>query len=335
MRFIVVLAAVVMVTGCGRSVKDGELVGAGSTFVYPLAARWIPDYARTHDVKITYGAIGSGGGIAQLTNRTIDLGASDAPMSPREVRACKGCIQIPWALAGTSIAYNVPGAPRHLNLSGPVLAGIFLGHVKSWDDPAIADLNPGAALPHIAVTPIYRVDASGTTYNLTDYLSNVSPEWERRAGTGKSASFPAGAGAKGSAGVSAALTRTRGGITYVELAYSLENGFPYAALRNRAGNFVLPRPGAVSAAAATVRSIPANKPVSIVDPPASATLAYPLSTFTYAIAPRRTDRADVLKPFLRYAIGPGQRFAADLQFAPLPPPVVAADGRTIALITKA
>ena len=335
-----VVAAALALAGCGgggggsQAGGGGVLVGAGSTFVFPLVAKWIPDYSKSHGVTITYGPIGSGGGIQQITNRTVDFGASDAPLSPDQQRACKGCVQIPWALAGTSIPYNVPGAPQHLRLSGAVLADIFLGKVKSWDDPAIAQLNPGVKLPQLDVTPIYRTDSSGTTYNFTDYLSQVSPEWKSKVGTGTSVNFSAGTGGKGSSGVAAALSRAKGGITYIDAAYSIENGFAFAAQQNKAGKFVLPDRQAVAAAAATITTIPADNAVSIVDPPASAPTAYPLATFTYAIVPEKSAKADLLKPFLLYAIGPGQQFSAGLEFARLPAAILAADRKTIARITK-
>ena len=335
-----VVAAALTLAGCGgagggsQASGGGVLVGAGSTFVFPLVAKWIPDYSKSHGVTITYGPIGSGGGIQQITNRTVDFGASDAPLSPDQQRACKGCLQIPWALAGTSIPYNVPGAPEHLKLTGAVLADMFLGKVKSWDDPAIARLNPGAKLPQLDVTPIYRTDSSGTTYNFTDFLSHASPAWKSKVGTGTSVNFSAGTGGKGSSGVAAALSRAKGGITYIDAAYSIENGFAYAALQNKAGKFVLPDRQAVAAAAATVTTVPADNAVSIVDPPASAPAAYPLATFTYAIVPEKSPKADLLKPFLLYAIGPGQRFAAGLEFATLPEAILAADRKTIGRITK-
>jgi phosphate transport system substrate-binding protein len=339
-RLVALVVGAVLLAGCGgggggssRS-GGGVLVGAGSTFVYPLVSKWIPDYSERHGVTITYGPIGSGGGIQQITNHTVDFGASDAPLTPDQQKACKGCVQIPWALAGTSIPYNLSAAPKHLKLSGPVLADIFLGKITSWSDPAIARLNPGTKLPATRVTPIFRTDSSGTTYNLTDYLARVSPEWKSKVGTGTAVDFPAGTGAKGSSGVAADLSRANGAITYIDAAYSIENGFSYAALQNRAGKFVLPERGAVAAAAATVTSVPPDNAVSIVDPPASATGAYPLSTFTYAIVPQKSDKADLLKPFLLYAIGPGQKFGAELEFAPLPAKIVAADKATIARITK-
>jgi phosphate transport system substrate-binding protein len=333
-------AALLLLAGCGgggsgtNSVSGGALVGAGSSFVYPLVAKWIREYSKVHGVTITYGPIGSGGGVEQMSNRTIDFGASDAPLTPDQQQTCKGCLQIPWALAGTSIAYNVAGAPKHLRLTGPLLADMFLGKVKKWNDPAIAKLNPGVKLPSLAIAPIYRYDSSGTTYNITDYLSRVSPEWKSRVGTGTAARFPAGAGARGSAGVAAALSRAHGGITYIDAAYSIQNGLSFAMLQNKAGKFTLPDRAAVAAAAATVMTVPPDNAVSIVDPPASAPTAYPLSTFTYAIVPRASPKAALLKPFLTYAIGPGQRFGADLEFAQLPEKILAANKAAIAEITK-
>lgn len=330
------VAGVLLLAGCGGKGKSsdsssgGALVGAGSTLVFPLVAKWIPDYAKTHGVAITYGPIGSGGGIRQLTNRAVDFGASDAPLTANEQSACKGCVEIPWALAGTAITYNVPGAPKHLRLTGPVIADMFLGKITSWNDAAIAKLNPGAKLSTIPVTPIFRRDSSGTTYTFTDFLSRVSPTWKRRLGTGTSVEFPTGAGGEGSSGVAAALSRARGAIGYLDAAYAIENGLSSAAVRNRAGNYVLPVRRAVSAAAATVTSVRPGKAVSIVDPPASAAAAYPISTFTYAVVPQKSAKANLLSPFLTYAIGPGQRFAAALQFAVLPPKILAADKATIA-----
>jgi phosphate transport system substrate-binding protein len=325
--------------GCGGgggsgSRSGGALLGAGSTFVFPLEAKWIPDYSKKQGVTITYGPIGSGGGIEQLTNRTIDFGASDAPLSPDQQKACKGCLQIPWALSGTSIPYNVPGTPKHLKLTGEILAHIYLGKVKTWNDPSIARLNPGTELPALRITPIYRSDSSGTTYNLTDYLAMVSNEWRTKIGIGTAVSFPVGAGAKGSSGVSAALIRASGGIGYVDTAYSIRNGFTYAALQNRAGSFELPTTAAVAAAAQAAQTIPPDNAISIVDPPASAAQAYPLSTFTYALVPERSAKADLLKPFLSYAITDGQSFGPPLEFARLPQKIVAADRKTIGRIKR-
>ena len=335
------LAGILLVAGCGgksegsNAAAGGALVGGGSTLVFPLLAKWIPDYARTHGVSITYGPIGSGGGIRQLSNRTVDFGASEAPLTAPERRACKGCLEIPWALAGTAITYNVPGAPKHLKLTGAVIADMFLGRIKTWNDAAIAKLNAGVKLPPVPVTPIFRRDSSGTTYTFTDFLSGTSPAWKRRLGTGTSVQFPTGAGGEGSAGVAAALARGRGAIGYLDLAYSIQNHLSYAAVRNRAGRYVLPDRAAVTAAAATAGSVRPGSAVSIVDPPASAAAAYPISTFSYALVPRRTAKAKLLRPFLAYAVGPGQRFAAALQFASLPPKILAADRAAIAKLRQA
>jgi phosphate transport system substrate-binding protein len=334
------LCVALLVGGCGgtgsseKGSSGGALVGAGSTFVFPLVAKWIPDYSKKHGVTITYGPIGSGGGIQQATNRTVDFGASDAPLSPDQQSGCKGCLQIPWALGGTSIPYNVPGAPQHLKLTGELLANIYLGKIKSWNDPSIAKLNPGAKLPALSITPIYRSDSSGTTYNLTDYLAKVSSEWKAKVGTGTSVNFPTGVGGKGSSGVAAALSQAKGGVTYVDVAYSIQSNFAFAELRNRAGSFQLPNTATVTAAAQAVRAIPADNSISIVDPPASAAQAYPLSTFTYAIVPTRSGKADLLKPFLLYAVTDGQRFAPALEFAKLPQKILDVDKRTIDRIKK-
>ena len=338
MRRLAVLAAALLLAGCGggdsSSSGGGALVGAGSSFVFPLISKWIPDYSKRHGGTITYGPIGSGGGIHQLTNRTIDFGASDAPLTANQARSCNGCLQIPWALAGTSIAYHLSGAPKHLKLTGPVLADMFLGKIKKWNDPPIARLNPGVKLPAVTVTPIYRRDSSGTTYNFTDYLSRVSAAWKGKVGTGTYVTFPVGAGGQGSSGVGAALSSTQGAIGYIDAAYSIRNDLSYAALQNKAGKYTLPDRAAVAAAAATVTTVPPDNAVSIVDPPASAATAYPLSTFTYALVPQKSGKADLLKPFLTSAIGPGQQFAAELEFAQLPAKILAADKTTIAKMQK-
>ena len=183
------------------------LVGAGSTLVAPLVAQWSNDYAKKTGVTITYGAIGSGGGIAQITARTVDFGASDAPLTPDQASACKDCVQVPWALGATLVSYNLKGAPAKLKLSGPVLADIYLGKITHWNDPAIAPLNPGAKLPATPVTPVYRSDGSGDTYAFSDFLSKVSPDWKSKQGVSTQVSFPTGIGGKGNDGVAAVLGR--------------------------------------------------------------------------------------------------------------------------------
>src|SRR5215467_15348314 len=216
------------------------LVGAGSTFVFPLGSQWSPDYSKKAAVTVTYGAIGSGGGVASITDRSVDFGASDAPLTADQAKSCDGCVQLPWALGGTSIPYNVSGAPAHLHLSGPVLADIYLDKIKSWNDPAIAKLNPGVDLPSTKITPAFRSDASGTSYNFTDYLASISATAKSKIGVTTQPAFPTGVGAKGSSGVAGVLTKTNGAIGYVDAAYAQQSNLAYAAIQNAANQFVLP-----------------------------------------------------------------------------------------------
>jgi phosphate transport system substrate-binding protein len=307
-------------------------VGAGSTFVFPLVSQWTADYSKRASVTVTYGAIGSGGGIAAITDRSVDFGASDAPLSSDQQTACNGCVEIPWALGGTSIAYNVSGASQHLRLTGPVLAKIYLGQVKSWNDPAIQQLNPTVHLPTTRITPVFRSDASGTSYNFTDYLASVSSDAKSKVGVTTQPAFPTGIGAKGSSGVAGVIKNTNGAIGYVDVAYSQQNHLAYAAIQNAARVYQLPTVATIGAAAAAAPSPKPNAAVSIVNPPASAPHAYPISTFTYVIVPTSSSKAVTMRDFLTYAVTTGQSFGPKLLFAPLPPHVVAADKRAIATI---
>jgi phosphate transport system substrate-binding protein len=342
-RTLAALVLVLLLAACGGSKSttttssssgDGSkvLVGAGSTFVYPLVSQWVGDYSKRTGVTVTYGAIGSGGGIAAITDRSVDFGASDAPLTPDQVAKCNGCLELPWALGGTSIPYNVKGAPAHLRLTGPVLADMFLGRITAWNDPAIAKLNPGAALPATRIAPVFRSDASGTSYNFTDYLSHVSPTWKAKFGASTLPAFPTGQGAKGSSGVAGVLSHTDGAVTYVDVAYATTSNLPYAAIQNAAKRFTLPGVSTCKAAAAAVPPPKPNEAISIVDPPAAAPNAYPICTFTYVIVPKTSPKAQALKDFLTYAITTGQQFGPKLLFAPLPPAVVAADKTAIATI---
>jgi phosphate transport system substrate-binding protein len=283
-------------------------------------------------VTITYGAIGSGGGIAQITARTVDFGASDAPFSPDQADTCKECLQVPWALAATLVSYHVSGAPAKLKLSGPVLADIYLGKIARWNDPQIASLNPGADLPATKITPVFRSDSSGDTYAFSDFLAKASPTWKAQKGVSTQISFPAGVGGKGNDGVAAVVQRTDGALGYLAISYVFGNKVDYALIRNEAGQFPVPGPASITAAAGAVTSIPPDNAISLTNPPASAPGAYPISTFTYALVPESSPKATTLQDFLTYAIGDGQAFAAKLQFAPLPAKVMAADRTTIAKI---
>lgn len=303
---------------------SGPLTGAGSTFVAPLMSKWESDYASRTGNTVTYGAIGSGGGIEQITQRTVDFGASDAPLSSDQIDAANGVVQIPWSLGAVVPAYNLKGAPDHIKLTGEVLADIYLGNVTTWDDPAIAKLNPGVSLPATKITPVYRSDGSGDTYAFTDYLSKVSDAWDSQVGTSTQVKFPTGVGAEGSSGVAGSMTSTDGAIGYLTIAYVTSSDLHYALLQNAAGNFPEATIDNINAAAATVKSVPPTG-VSIVDPPASAKNAWPDSTFTYAIVPTSTPKAAALKQFLTYALGPGQAFAGDLGYGTLPAQVVSDD----------
>jgi phosphate transport system substrate-binding protein len=317
----------------GATGSSTTLVGAGSTLVAPLMSQWQPEYNKKAEVAVTYGAIGSGGGISQITARTVDFGASDAPLNEEQFAEAKGVVQIPWALAATVIAYHVEGVPNKLKLTGPVLAEIFEGKVKTWNAPAIATLNPGVKLPSTAITPIHRSDGSGDTYALTNYLSQISPTWKSSIGKGTEVKFPGGVGGKGNSGVGGAISSTNGSIGYIAIAYVLANEFDYALIKNAAGEYPVPGIPSISAAAKALTSVPANNEVSIVNPPASAVGAYPISTFTYAIVPEKAPKATTLKPFLKWAITTGQEFGPKLDFAPLPAKVVTADEATIEKIT--
>jgi phosphate transport system substrate-binding protein len=333
------LALTISVAACGSSSSDSSssanspLVGAGSTLVAPLMSKWQSDYASKTEATVTYGAIGSGGGIDQITSRTVDFGASDAPLTEDQFSEADGVEQIPWALSGTVPAYNVQGAPENLKLNGEVLTDIYLGKVTQWDDPAIAKLNSGASLPSTKITPVYRSDGSGDTYAFTNYLSTVSPEFKSKVGTSTQVKFPTGVGAEKNDGVAAAISQTDGAIGYVGLAYALSNELSTPLIENSAGAFPEPGVESVEAAADAVSTIGPNNEISLADLPSTAEGAYPISTYTYVIVPLESSKAEALKKFITYAIGPdGQAYGPDLDFAPLPKQVVAADKKAIAKI---
>jgi phosphate transport system substrate-binding protein len=340
----VVLAIVVLATACGSSgsssgsggapANDKALNGAGSTLVAPLMAQWAPDYATKAGVTITYGPVGSGGGIDAITSRTVDFGASDAPLSSDQATACKGCVQIPWALAATVVTYHVSGVPNKLKLTGDVLAKIFNGDITSWDDPAIKSLNSGVNLPGTHNTPIYRSDGSGDSFVFTSYLSAVSPDWKSNVGASTQPSFPAGQGAEKNSGVAAAVQSTDGAIGYVAVSYIAADSLDEALIQNQAGNYPEPSTDAISAAAAAASGIQPDGSIPLVNPPASAADAYPLSTYSYAIVPKQSPKAAALKKFFTYAITDGQSFGPDLGFPGLPSSVVSHDKQVIASITS-
>jgi phosphate transport system substrate-binding protein len=329
---VAILAGVLAATASARS-SDTRISGAGSSFVFPLVSQWIPALGQAYGYQVAYASVGSGAGIAQITARTVDFGASDAPLTTDQFTACKGCVQIPWALGATSIMYNIPGLNKQLRLTGKVLAGIYLGQITSWDDAAIKALNPGANLPSMKITPIYRSDNSGTTYNFTDYLQNVSAAWRSKIGRGVNASWPAGVGGKGSSGVTGVLTHTQGGIAYADIAYALANHVKVAAIKNAAGKYVTPGIKQIAAAAATIKNVPENNEMHIVNPSAKSPAAYPICTFTYVILPIKSDKAADLRKMVFWALTKGQTYGPKLLFVPIPKTVLAASEKTLRQIS--
>ena len=301
------------------------LKGAGSSFVAPLVAQWQANYK---GANVEYNPIGSGGGIAAITARTVDFGASDAPLAKDEFAACKGCVQIPWALSATSIPYNLDLNGR-LKLNGKLLAGIYLGQIKNWNDKRIKALNKSLKLPSTKITPVYRSDNSGTTYNFTDYLSSVNTTWRKQYGVGTNAKWPAGIGAPKSSGVAAAVSQTKGAIGYVDVAYAIKSRLPFAAIQNAAGRYTLPGIVGIKAAASTVKKVAASNEVSIVNPPRSYRSAYPICTFTYVILPLKTSKASDLRKFVFWALTSGQQYGPRLRFVPIPRKVLGASEKTL------
>jgi phosphate transport system substrate-binding protein len=326
--------ALTAIAAAGAKSTDTTITGAGSSFVAPLVSTWTPALGSAFGYTVQYSAVGSGAGIAAITNRQVDFGASDAPLSPDQATACKSCVQIPWALSATSIAYNVPGAPVHLNLDGSTISKIFLGQITNWNDPAIKALNKGASLPDLKITPVFRSDGSGTSYNFTDYLSSVNAEWKSKIGVSTQPAFPAGVGAKGSGGVAGVVSRTDGAVTYVDVAYALRNHIRFAAVRNAAGKFLYPSLRRIAAAASSVTSVPAGNEMHIVNPSKKYDLAYPICTFTYVIVPQQTAHAAELRKLIFWALTQGQKpeYEAKLMFAPLPKPVLVAAEKTLKTI---
>ena len=323
------LAATTGALAGGSSTRAGSLNGAGATFPFPLISQWQKDYGSKTGTTVNYNPIGSGGGIAAITARTVDFGASDAPLTPDQLNACNGCVQIPWVLSATSIIYNLPGVPNNLKLTGQVIANIYLGKIANWNAPAIKAINPRVNLPSTKITPVFRSDGSGTTYNFTDYLSRMSPEWKSKVGNSTTVSFPAGIGGRCSSGLAGVVQNTEGGIGYVDVAYALTNRIKFASVRNNAGRFVTPGLRAIAAAGSTVRLVPPTNEMHIVNPPRTKPLAYPISTFSYVLLPRKTAKAPELRRFVFYALTQGQRFGPRLLFVPIPRPVLFAAERTL------
>jgi phosphate transport system substrate-binding protein len=328
-----VTAVAVGAAGASTSRHSATTIsGAGSTFVQPLVSQWISPLGSAYGYELQYSGVGSGAGVAAITARTVDFGASDAPLTSDQFAACNGCEQIPWALGATSVMYNLPGVPNLLKMDGPTLANIFMGKITTWNDPAIAALNKGVNLPSTKISIAHRSDNSGTTFNFTDYLSSVSPTWKSKVGSGVAVNWPVGSGGKGSSGVAALVSQTPGSIGYADIYYTIHNHLSYFRMKNRSGKFATPGLRGMLAAAQSDPKPAADNSLSIVNPPAKYPNSYPISTFTYVIVPLQSSKAPDLKKFLFWAVTKGQTYGPKLLFAPLPKPVLVVAEKAIAKI---
>jgi phosphate transport system substrate-binding protein len=321
----------------GISANASTLInGAGATFPYPLYSKWFSEYQKVDpDVQINYQSIGSGGGIRQFLEKTVDFGASDAPMTDEQIKKSDDqAIHIPTVLGAVVITYNLPGVESGLKLSGDIVADIFLGKITKWNDPRIVKLNPKTTLKDEAIVVVHRSDGSGTSAIFTDYLSKVSPDWKSKVGQGPAVSWPAGLGGKGNEGVSGLVKQTPGSIGYVELIYAENNKLPYATLKNKAGQFVVPSAKTVSAAAAGESSkMPADFRTSITD--AAGKDSYPISGFTYLLVYKNMpgEKGQKIVKFLKWALADGQKIAEPMFYAPLPKALVKKVEAKVATIT--
>ena len=299
--------------------------GAGSTFIYPMFSKWTNEYHKMHpDVEFNYQAIGSGGGIRQLLNGTVEIGASDAPLNDEQMAAAEKAhgpvIHLPDAMGAVTVSYNVPGVKGTLKFSGPVLANIFLGKIKKWNDPAIKALNPGVKLPDNQIIVVHRSDGSGDTYIFVDYLCKVSKQWNSNVGRGTSVQWPVGLGAKGNQGVAAQIQRTPNSIGYITLIYALQNNIAFGSVKNKAGNFIHPTIQSVTDAAANAATnVPADLRFSITDPPGKT--SYPIASATWLIVYVNQTNRDVAQKtvdFLHWILTDGQKMEPAMDYAPIP-----------------
>jgi phosphate transport system substrate-binding protein len=304
---------------------ETTLNGAGATFPYPMYSKWFSEYNKLHpDVQINYQSIGSGGGIRQVLNGTVDFGASDGPMSDEQLKEAKTKIlHIPTVMGAVVPAYNVAGVSGEIKFTPDVLADIFLGKITNWNNSAIAKANPAIKFPDQAMVVVHRSDGSGTTFIFTDYLSKVSKDWEGTVGKGTSVKWPIGLGGKGNEGVAGQIRQIQGSIGYVELIYAVENKITYGSVRNAAGNFVKATLDGVTEAAASAKAMPADFRVSITNAPGKT--AYPISSFTWLLIPvqaKDPKKGKIIADFLDWMLNDGQKMANQLSYAPLPANVV-------------
>ncbi|HMB84122.1 MAG TPA: phosphate ABC transporter substrate-binding protein PstS [Terriglobales bacterium] len=301
------------------------LNGAGATFPYPMYSKWFSEYNKLHpDVQINYQSIGSGGGIRQVLNGTVDFGASDGPMSDEQLAQSKTKIlHIPTVMGAVVPAYNVPGISGEVKFTPEALAGIFLGKIQNWNNPALAKVNPGVNFPNQPIIVIYRSDGSGTTFIFTDYLSKISKDWSNTVGKGTSVKWQIGMGGKGNEGVAGQVRQLQGAIGYVELIYAVQNKITYGSVRNAAGNFVKASLEGVTEAAASAKTMPADFRVSITNAPGKT--AYPISSFTWLLIPAQAKdptKGKIIADFLDWMVSDGQKMTGQLSYAPLPESVV-------------
>ncbi|MBI4460032.1 MAG: phosphate ABC transporter substrate-binding protein PstS [Acidobacteria bacterium] len=340
---IAIIAIALGLTSAAWSQSSGRVLlnGAGATFPYPMYSKWFDEYHKLHpNIQINYQSIGSGGGIRQITERTVDFGATDGPMTDEQIKEFKNkwggvsVLHFPTVLGAVVPTYNIPGVTQELKFTLEALAGIYLGKITKWNDPEIAKANPGVKLSAAGIVVVRRADGSGTTYVWVDYLSKVSAEWKNKVGVGTSVNWPVGLGGKGNEGVSGLVKQTPNSIGYVELIYAVQNKLPYGSVRNSSGNFVKANLESVTAAAAAFADkMPEDFRLSITNPPGKD--AYPVSSFTWLLVPAKIDnpqKKKIMTDFLRWMLTDGQKLTATLTYAPLPQAVVAKETKAISLI---
>jgi len=320
-------------------VGQTTLNGAGATFPYPMYSKWFSEYHKLHaDIQVNYQSIGSGGGIRQVTEGTVDFGASDMPMTDGQLEEAQTkrktkILNIPSVLGADVPAYNIPGVSGEVKFTPDTLAGIFLGRITKWNDKAITSVNPGVNFPDKPIIVVHRSDGSGTTFIWTDYLSKISADWESKVGRNTSVQWPIGLGGKGNEGVAGSIRQLPGAIGYVELIYAVQNNISYGSVKNSAGNFVKASLDSVTAAAASSPKMPADFRVSITNAPGKD--AYPISSFTWLLVPQQSKdaaRGKILADFLNWMVTDGQKMTAALSYAPLPDGVVQKEKETIKLV---
>jgi len=331
MKKIVLAALLAAATTAGAYAQN--LTGAGATFPNPIYSKWFSEYAKVHPgVQINYQSVGSGAGIRQVTQKVVDFGASDGPMTDQQLAESKvKLLHIPTVLGAVVPVYNIPGVNRDLNFAPDVIADIYLGHITRWNDARIAKDNPGVSLPDRQILPVFRSDGSGTTYIFTDYLSKVSPDFQSKVGKGTSVRFPVGFGAKGNEGVSGMVKQSPGGFGYVELIYAVQNKMSYGLVKNASGKWIkASTDGVTAAAAAASKNMPADYRVSITN--AAGPASYPISSFTWLLIPVQSSdptKGRILADFLTWMLNTGESEAAGMTYAPLPAPVVTRVRQTI------